>query len=91
MGVGGLKGDVGLPAQVRPLLIILVGSWLELTCRQHGHNNEYRWRLEPVMFQFMAIKVARILEAIFDEIEYRMAKRSIRHTGPNRKGLLSKY
>jgi hypothetical protein len=46
--------------------------------------------VESVMFQFVATKMSRILEAIFDEIEYRMAKRSIRHT-PNRRGLLSKY
>ncbi len=43
------------------------------------------------MFQFVAIKVSRILEAIFDEIEYRMAKRSFRHSAQHRRGLLSKY
>jgi len=42
------------------------------------------------MFQFVAIKMSRILEAIFDEIEYRMAKRSIRHIA-YRRGVLSKY
>ena len=43
------------------------------------------------MLQFISTRVSRILEAIFDEIEYRMAKSSIHHTGRNRKGLLSKY
>ena len=42
------------------------------------------------MFQFVAIKMSRILEAIFDEIEYRVAKRSIRHIS-YRRGVLSKY
>jgi hypothetical protein len=40
------------------------------------------------MFQF----IPKILEAIFDEIEYRLAKRSARHAGPNRKrGMLNRY
>jgi hypothetical protein len=40
------------------------------------------------MFQF----IPKILEAIFDELEYRLAKRSVRHAGLNRKrDLQSKY
>ena len=44
------------------------------------------------MFQFITIKISRFLEAIFDEIEYRLAKRSIRHAGLKReRGPLNKY
>jgi len=40
------------------------------------------------MFQF----ITRIMETIFDEIEYRVAKRSLRHAGLERKRvLLKKY
>jgi hypothetical protein len=47
---------------------------------------------EGVMFQFFAITLSRLLEAMFDEIEYRVAKRSIRHAGFSRaRGLLGKY
>jgi len=52
---------------------------------------EYRRGFKRVMFQFMATKVSKILETIFDEIEYRIAKRSIRHSGQSRKSLLSKF
>ena len=37
------------------------------------------------MFQF----ITRMLETIFDEIEYRLAKRSLRHAGLDRKRGLS--
>jgi hypothetical protein len=36
------------------------------------------------MFEFITIKISRVLEAVFDEIEYRLAKRSIRHAGLRR-------
>ena len=40
------------------------------------------------MFQF----IPKILEAIFDKLEYRLAKRSVRHAGLNRRrGLQNKY
>jgi len=64
---------------------------VELTSQQHRDNVEYRRGFKCVMFQFMATKVSKILETIFDEIEYRIAKRSIRHSGQSRKSLLSKF
>ncbi len=43
------------------------------------------------MFEFIAINVSRLMEAIFDEIEYRVAKRSIQHAGNRHRGLPGNY
>jgi len=37
--------------------------------------------MATAIFELIAINVSRVLEAVFDEIEYRLARRALRHAG----------
>jgi len=37
--------------------------------------------MATTIFDLIAIKISRVLEAVFDEIEYRLARRALRHSG----------
>ncbi len=34
--------------------------------------------METTIFELIAINISRVLEAVFDEIEYRLARRALR-------------